>query len=139
MAVEGTTLYDSDASNDGSDGKSKTVIAKNGAPLVIQSAIIKLMAIGATQEGRTAAGIASIIHEQDGEWALGDIKDVDISDLTLNDPSITDPKVVVMIANHAEAISRQNIKINQLIDQLNLFFVYAHNEGTLTKAANPKK
>ncbi|KQN46627.1 hypothetical protein ASE93_15305 [Serratia sp. Leaf50] len=136
--AEPRILYDSEDTYEPVDNVSVIVEGDQGEPLLMSSLMQKSMRTYDPSILRELYGIASKIHEQAGEIALGSIDLVNINDLPLNDPTISDAKVVTIIANHAEAINRISIVTNIIIRQLNTYFAYAHNEKAVIPYTAPK-
>ncbi|KAB7896448.1 hypothetical protein GA565_10885 [Rouxiella sp. S1S-2] len=135
--AEPRVLYDSEDTHVPVDGESVIVEGDQGEMVVLSSLIQKAAASYNPADLREIYGVAKRISEQAGEVPLGGLAEPKISDLTLNDTTIEDAKVVAIIAQHAEAISRHNIVITQLVKQINTFFAYAHNEKVLIPYTAP--
>lgn len=130
-------LYDSEDAHAPVDGESVVVEGDQGEMVILSSLIQKAAASYNPADLREIYGVASRIREQAGEVPLGGLAEPSISDLTLNDSTIEDAKVRTIIAQHAEAINRHNIVIKQLVNQINTFFSYAHNENVLIPYTAP--
>ena len=135
--AEPRVLYDSEDTHTPVDGESVILEGDQGEMMLFSSLLLKVAASYNPADLREIYGVAKRISEQAGEVPLGGLAEPNISDLTLNDTTIEDTKVVAIIAQHAEAISRHNIVITQLVKQINTFFSYAHNENVLIPYTAP--
>jgi len=135
--AEPRVLYDSEDTHTPVDGQSVILEGDQGEMMLFSSLLLKAAASYNPAVLREIYGVAKRISEQAGEVPLGNLAEPKISDLTLNDSTIEDTKVREIIAQHAEAISRHNIVITQLVKQVNTFFAYAHNENVLIPYTAP--